>query len=480
LSLANKSVKGTVWTLLDIVLNKAIYFIATLILAGLLGPVEFGLIGMIMIFFTIGTTLVDSGLSVSLIRTSDPDDLEYSTIFYMNMGMSFVAYILIFAIAPLVAFFYSQPLLEPLIRVYCIGFIITALRIIPQCILVRDMNFKKIAILNFPGNIIGLIVGVWMAKNNYNVWSIVGLFLTTQLISTIMYLMFSSWKPKMKFSIPVMTKHWNFGFKLMLSAQLNTLFENIYNILIGKIYNVKSLGYYERAYTLNNYPISIISLIVSKVSLPLFSSIAYDESKLTSIYRKVMLMSFYISAPTMLGALVVAKPLLLTFLGSKWMPAVPFFQILCLANMLYPIHSLSVNILSVYGRSDLFFKLELVKKAILVLFVLVCMNFGIIGLVWSSVLSSIASLFLNIYYCGRLINYSTKEQLLDLSPTLIISIFMAFLIFVISNFIQDYHYLFQLVVQVISGIIIYTCISFVTKNESFIQLFNLIKKYDFK
>lgn len=476
MSLARQSVSGTFWTLLDIIFNKAIYFIATLILARLLGPNEFGLIGMIMVFFTIGTTMVDSGLSVSLIRTSNPDDTEYSTIFYSNLILSFIAYLIIFLGAPYVAVFYSQPILKSLIQIYCLGFIISALRMIAQVRLIRDMNFKKIAILNIPGNIIGLGVGVWMAVNQYKVWSIVGLYLSTQIVATIMYWLFISWRPKMVFSFEKMKYHWNFGYKLMLSAQLNTIFDNIYNILIGKFYSVESLGYYERAYTLNNYPVSILSGIISKVSLPLLAQISDDKQRTLIIYRKILMLSFYLSAPLMLGALVLAKPLFMLLLGEQWIPGVPFFQILCLAYMFYPIHSLNINILVVYRKSNLFLKLEVIKKFMVMVLVLVTINFGIFGLVWSSVIASFMALFINSHYSGDLISYYTKDQLKDLLPTLAISSLTAILMHFIYLFLDNGISIIQIILPSLIGAGFFVFLSFITKNESMSDLILLIKK----
>ncbi len=475
MSLVVKSVSGTIWTLLDIIFNKAIYFIATLVLARLLGPSEFGLIGMIMVFFTIGTALVDSGLSVSLVRTPNLDDVEYSTIFYMNLAMSLIAYLFVFLLAPFVADFYTQPILKSLIRIYCLGFIITALRMIAQAKLVIEMNFKKIAILNIPGNIIGLFVGVWMAINGFRVWSIVGLYLSTQIAATLMYWIFIKWRPKLIFSVEKMKHHWSFGYKLMISAQLNTVFDNIYNILIGKLYSVQSLGYYERAYTLNNYPVSILSGIISKVSLPLLSQISEDKQRTLKVYRKILMLSFFISAPLMLGALVLAKPLFILFLGEQWLPAVPFFQILCLAYMLYPIHSLNINILSVYGKSNLFLKLEIIKKVMVVVLVLVTVNFGIYGLVLSSVIASVAALFINTYYSGGLILYYTKDQLKDILPTLIISIFMAIVMYFVSVFLADYVSIVQIIVPATVGVSVFAFLSYITKNESLYNAISLIK-----
>ena len=475
MSLVFKSFSGTIWTLLDIIFNKAIYFIATLVLARLLGPSEFGLIGMIMVFFTIGTTLVDSGLSVSLVRTPNLDDTEYSTVFYMNLAMSLIAYLFVYVLAPFVADFYAQPILKPIIRIYCLGFIITALRIIAQAKLVREMNFKKIAILNVPGNIVGLVVGVWMAMNGYKVWSIVGLYLSTQIVATLMYWIFIEWKPKFIFSVAKMKYHYSFGYKLMISAQLNTVFDNIYNIIIGKLYNVQILGYYERAYTLNNYPVSILSGIISKVSLPLLSQISGDKQRTLKVYRKILMLSFFISAPLMLGALVLAKPLFILFLGEKWIPAAPFFQILCLAYMLFPIHSLHINILSVYGKSNLFLRLEIIKKLMGLILVLISVNFGIYGLIWSSVIASVAALFINTFYSGDLISYYTKDQLKDIMPTLMISIFMAIAMYFVCLLLGDYINIVQIVVTSMLGLFVFGILSYITKNESFFNLIFLLK-----
>jgi O-antigen/teichoic acid export membrane protein len=477
LSLIKKSISGTIWTFLDIAFNKSIYFFATLILARILGPNEFGLMGMILIFYTIGNTLIESGLTVSIIRTSNPDEVDYSTLYYMNLAISFIAYFIIFISGSFIANFYNQPILESLVKIYCLGFIVNAFRMIPNAILVKEMNFKKIALLNVPGNLIGLGLGIYMALNGYKVWSIVGLYLSTQIVTTLMYWMFVKWKPLFKFSKSKMKYHWGFGYKLMLSAQLNSIFDNIYNILIGKFYSVESLGYYERAYTLNNYPISVLSGIISKVTLPLLSKLADDKKKTKIVYRKLLMLTFYISAPLMLGLFVIAKPLFLLFLGDKWLEAVPFFQILCLGYFLYPIHSLNITILSVYGKSNLFLKLEIIKKLVVLILVFSSLNFGIYGLVWSSVIASFVALFINSFYSGKLIFYNTKSQLMDLMPTFIISLFMAiFMRFIYLLFENSDNYMLSLILPSIAGFCIFSILSFFTKNESMHDIFVLFKK----
>jgi O-antigen/teichoic acid export membrane protein len=466
LSLGIQTLNGVLWTLCDIVVNKSIYFISTILLARLLGPTEFGILGMILVFFAIGNTLIDSGLSVSIIRTANPSRIEYSTVFYLNIFISILAYLIVFFVAPLVADFYNEDSLVLLIRVYCLGFMITAIRIIPSAVLVKEMNFKKITIFNIPGNLVGLFVGVWMANNGYQVWSIVGLFLSTQILTSSIYLIFGKWKPGLFFEYKHVKHHWKFGYKLMVSGQVNTIFDNVNNILIGKLFGVQTLGYYERANTLSNYPMSVLAIITSKVSLPLFSNIVNDTEKARRVYRKVMLLSLYFTAPLMLGAIIIAEPLIIFFLGEKWKLSIAFFQILCLSYILIPIHSLNLNILSAFGRSDLFLRLELIKKAMFVLIVVIGLSFGVNGLLWSGVLSSVIALFINTHYSGRIINYSTREQLKDILPTLLLSASMFLILYVSKDLVSEYARLTQLFLLTLEGVLVFFGLSILTKNES--------------
>ena len=355
------------------------------------------------------------------------------------------------------------------------SFIINAFRFIPQVQLLREMNFKKLTILNIPGNIIGLILSIWLANNGFKILSIVGLHLATQIVSTLMFWIFNSWKPKLLFSVPKMRKHMSFGYKLMLSAQLNTLFENIYNLIIGRYYSIQILAYYERANTFANYPVSILSGIINKVSLPMFSNLSEDINRTLSSYKKILKLSFYISTPLMLGALVLAKPLFFFILGKPWMSAAPFFQILCLSYLLYPIHALNINILSIYGRSDLFLKLEVIKKCIVLIFIFLSLSFGVYGLLWSSVISSFVALFINTYYSGSIINYFIKDQLKDILPTLFYSIIMAITMFLTYNLLNAFPIHIQLFIPSFIGLIVYFTISYFTNDESLRFILYLIR-----
>ena len=465
---------GAIWTFIDILINKGAYFIATIILAGILGPKEFGLLGMIMLFISIGNTLIDSGMSTSLIRSNNVTENEYSTVFITNIVMSVLVYLILFFIAPFIASFYEQPILINVIKWYCLGFVITSLRSIHNVKLMKEMEFRKIMILNLPGIIISVIVAIWMGYKGYGIWSLVSLFLINQFISTVLFWLFIKWKPSFYFDFANYKDHFKFGYKLTLSALLNTVFENIYNILIGKFYNVKTLGFYERAYTFNNYPVSILSGIILKVSLPSLTSIKGDEVRLQKAYKSIMQMSFLISASGLAFAALLAHQIVKLVLGEQWLALVPLFQVLSISFMFYPIHSLNINILSVFGRSDLFLKLEVVKKIMILTVVAICFNFGVIGLVWSSVINSILALIINTHYSGRFLNYPTKNQLLDLLPTLATVLVTVSIVYGFQMVIAPTNLILQIVISFVIGLLTILIISERTNLTPYLHIKELI------
>ena len=465
---------GAIWTFIDILINKGAYFIATIVLAGILGPKEFGLIGMIMLFVSIGNTLIDSGMSTSLLRSNNVTEKEYSTVFITNILMSVLVYLILFFIAPFIASFYEQPILINVIKWYCLGFVITSLRSIHNVKLMKEMEFRKITILNLPGIIISVIVAIWMGYKGYGIWSLVSLFLINQFISTVLFWLFIKWKPSFYFDFANYKDHFKFGYKLTLSALLNTVFENIYNILIGKFYNVKTLGFYERAYTFNNYPVSILSGIILKVSLPSLTSIKSDEVRLQKAYKSIMQMSFLISASGLAFAALLAHQIVKLFLGDQWLALVPLFQVLSISFMFYPIHSLNINILSIFGRSDLFLKLEVVKKIMILIVVAICFNFGVIGLVWSSVINSILALIINTHYSGRFLNYPTKNQLLDLLPTLATVLVTVSVVYGFQLAIAPTNLILQIVLSFVIGLLTILIISERTNLTPYLHIKELI------
>ncbi len=476
MSLKKQTFSGLLWTFADTFLLKGVSFIAIIILARLLGPREFGLIGMISVFIAIGTSLVDSGLSSSIIRTSDTDDSDFSTVFYLNLIISFLVYIILFFGAPFIAEFYHQEVLTNIIRLYCFSFIISAFSAVQLAILDKEMQFRRIMQYNIPGILIGVIVGITLGYFGYGVWSIVMMYLTTQTVQSIVLWSFSNWKPTKTFSREKMKFHYKFGYKLMLSGLLDTVFKNIYNVLIGKFFSVQSLGYYERANTFNEYPVTIITGIINKVSYPLLSKIQNDRERISYVYKQMLQLTFFVTTPLMLGAAAVSKPLFLLVLGEQWSPAVPLFKIICLASIFYPIHSFNISVLKVYGRSDLFLKLEIYKKIIVIISIIIAFQFGILGLVWSSVISSFIALLINTHYSSDIIKYSTKRQLLDMLPVFLISS----LVFVIMTFLviqlEMISIYLQIIVPSVVGILFYLTINYIISSTPLMFALKLIKE----
>ncbi len=472
MSLKEQSINGAFWTFIDILVNRGGYFIATILLARILGPKEFGLLGMIMIFVAIGNTLIDSGMSSSLLRTKDVTEKDYSTVFITNILMSMFVYVLLFVTAPYIASFYNQIILTEIIRWYCLGFVISSFRSIHNVKLMKEMKFKMITYLNLPGNIISVSIGVWLGFSGYGVWSLIWLFLINQIICTISFWIFIKWRPILDFDFKNYKYHFNFGYKLVIAAQLNTIFDNIYNILIGKFYDVKTLGFYERAYTFNNYPISVLSGIISKVSLPSMTLIKEDKDRLQKVYKNMMQMSFFISSTCLAFISLMAYQIIELFLGKQWLPLAPMFQVLTIAFAFYPIHSLNINILSIYGRSDLFLKLEIAKKIMVFIVVLICMNFGVMGLVWSSVITSFLALFINSYYSSKFLNYSTGKQLTDLVPTILIVGLTLVIVLILNKFIDST----SLIVQIFQSFIIALFVLVVLSEIIVLKPYNIFKE----
>lgn len=476
MSLKKQTLSGLVWTVTDTFIFRGSAFLASIYLARILGPAEFGLIGMISIFVAIGTSLVDSGLSTSLIRTKDADDKDFSTVFYLNLGLSAIVYLFIYFLAPYVAQFYRQEILIAIMRLYCLSFIITAFSAVQLARLNAEMNFKKITILGIPGTILGIIVGVVLGNLGYGAWSIVMMYLTTQVVRSISLWISSKWRPTLTFSTVKAKYHYGFGYKLMLSGLINTTFNYIYNILIGRFYSPQTLGHYERSRALNDYPSSVLTGVITRVTYPILAKIQDDKQRIADVYKKMLRIMFFVVAPLMLLAAAVAKPLFLLVLGKEWLPAVPLFQVLTLAFMFYPVHVLNLNIFKVFGRTDLFLKLEIIKKVVIVINVLIAFQFGLMGLVWSSVFNSIFALIINTYYSSEMLDYSTVQQLKDMFFTLVYALLMFAIVVSVIKQMEHLNLLLQIITGAVVGITFYIGINYVLKTYPLRYGLKLIKE----
>ena len=467
---------SAMWSLINSFFLKGSVFFVSLFLARIIGPESFGLIGMITVFIYLGNIIQESGLSESIVRTQDVTDKDLSTVFYTNIIMSILIYGVFYISAPLIADFFEQNILLSLVRVYCLSFILNAFSSVHIALLNQQMNFKKITLISMPSYLVGSLIGIWMALNNHGVWSIVYMNLFIRFLQSVFFWFFTNWKPSFTFSMVHFKIHYGFGYKLMLSGIVETAFNHIYNIIIGKYFSVIQLGYFERANSLKTYPVTTLSGIIHKVTLPLLSGLQDDKILMTAVYRKMLRISFFIIAPTMLGFAAIATPLFNIILGEEWVKAIPFFRILCLSAIFYPVHAFNVNIFKVVGRSDLFLKTVVIKKVLVFASVLISINFGIYALIWSTLINNVLALFINVYFNRNLMEYSAIEQLRDLLATTFTTVSMAFIIFQITSSLIEFNDYLTVLISIVSGAIIYIILSYIFNKELLNTTFNLFKK----
>ncbi|SFL58944.1 Membrane protein involved in the export of O-antigen and teichoic acid [Porphyromonadaceae bacterium KH3CP3RA] len=451
-SLKNKALKGVSWSFIDNIAGTGITFVVGLVLARLLSPAEFGIIGMITIFIAISNSIIDSGFSNALIRRLDATDKDYNTIFIFNFGVSLLLYLLLYISSPAISHFYNEPLLIPVTRAVGLVLICNALGIIQRTLLVKAVNFKiqaKISLIASSGS--GLI-GIGLALYGLGIWSLVVQQVSRQLLNTLFLWIFNTWRPSLQFSTKNFNELFGFGSKLMISGIIDTVYQNIYYLIIGKFYTPNQLGHYTRAEQFKNIFSQNLTAVVQRVSYPVLSSIQNEEERLLSAYRKIIRTTMMVTFACILGMAAVAKPLILVLIGEKWLPAVTYLQIMSFAAMLYPLHAINLNILQVKGRSDLFLKLEIYKKLLAVIPISLGIFLGIEYLLLGSVFISFIAFFLNSYYSGPLINYTSLQQVKDIFPTFVISIVTAGIMWTIS-FLTWNNWII-LAIQMCSGIVI--------------------------
>jgi O-antigen/teichoic acid export membrane protein len=476
--LKQKALSGVLWTGLQQFSTQGISFIVSIILARLLLPEEFGLIAMIGVFMGIGAMLMQAGLGSSLIRTDHPTQEDYSTVFFFNLAGSVFMYLLIFLAAPYIAAFYQQEILIEIIRWYGSIFIINAFALVQTTRLTKLLDFKTQLQVSIPATIFSGIVGVSLAYLGYGVWSLVVMAIAQAFASALQLWIVAKWQPTWVFNKQKFQYHFNYGYKLTLSGLLDTLFNNAYVLLIGKFFAPAQVGFYNRADTLKQLPVGNIGAILGKVTFPLFAAIKNDDIRLKNVYKKMMQVVVFLVAIVLLLMAALAEPLFRFLFTEKWLPAVPYFQILCWNGILYPIHSYNLNILKVKGRSDLFLKLEILKKVMITIVIAISFQYGIYGLLYGSVVTSVLAFFINTHYTGKFLNYTAWEQAKDIVPTIVLATFSSALVVVLDLFLQQIRLLdvFRLIIGGLFGVLLYVFLAFLFKMTAFTELKNLIKK----
>lgn len=467
-SLKNKTIKGVGWSFGGSAASYGIQFIVGIVLARLLSPEEYGLIGVIAIFITIFNGIVDSGFTSALIRKNNATDKDYNTAFLTNLSFSVVLFAVLYFCAPYIADFFKNPRLVALTRVMGFSLILNALSMIQVALLTKDIDFKTQTKCSVYSSLLSGVVGVVMAFGGFGVWALVGQQLSKATFNTFFLWFFRHWRPSFTFSIQSFKELWNYGWKLLVSGILNNLWNQLYQVVVGKVYTPITLGYYTKANEYVNLVSQNLTGVVQKVSFSTLSKLQEDNSVLKRGYQRVIRVTMLVAFVLVLGLAACGKQFILVLIGEKWLPCVPFLQIICFQMVLYPLHALNLNALQVKGRSDLFLKLEIIKKIIGVIPILLGVFVGIYSMLITSVFTGMISYYLNAYYTAPLLDYGIKEQVKDILPSFGVAMAMAVPVFAMS-FISMSPYII-LPLQIITGATITIVICEATKLPEYIEI----------
>lgn len=469
-----KAARGLFWSSVDRFSSQGISFVFSIFLARILDISDYGIVAMIVVFMAVAQTFVDSGFSSALIRKPDLNEEDKSTAFYFNIVVGLACYGILFIASPLIAVFYDEPLLSPIIRVTGLSIVFNSLCVVQRALFTIAVDFKTQAIISLVCTVISGVVGLVMAYNGYGVWALVAQSTSSTFLNFVLLWFCSRWRPITGFSKASFRYLFNFGSKLLVSGLLDTLYNNAYPIVIGKFYNSAQLGLYSRAQGYASLPSSNITGILQRVTFPVLSLMQDDDEKLANNYRRLLRMSAFVVFPLMIGLAAIADPLIRVLITSKWVGCIIYLQIICFGMMLYPIHALNLNLLQVKGRSDLFLRLEIVKKIIGVCTLCITIPFGITAMCIGLVVVSVIALYINTYYTGKLLRLSFLKQIKDLAPFFILSILVGLLMYYAP--ISIYNDFYRLVLGVLIGIVSYVGLSALFKIKEFNEIISLIRK----
>lgn len=448
-SLKSRTLHGVGWSALQSVLNYGISFVVGIVLARLLDPSEYGLIGMAFIFITLSTVIADSGLTNSLIRKTDATDEDYQTVFSVNLAISVLLYVVLFFGAGLIADFFREPRLVMVVRVLGVLVIINAFSQIQRTILTKRIDFKSQTKVSIVAAVVSGVTGIAMAYKGFGVWALITQQLVQTVVRTAAYWIYTQWIPHFRFSKERFLEHFDFGWKLLISNIISAFFKETTNAVIGRYYSVQSLGYYAKSRRITEIFSINLTESVNRVTYPVMSEMKSDPLRLLSAYRRMIRTTMLPTFFCMLMLTAVAQPLILTLIGEKWLPSVGMVQVLCFYLMLYPLHAINLNMLQVAGRSDLYLKLEVIKDVLLVIPLTLGMTKGIYWMLWGYVFLGFVAYWLNARYSGRFVCYSFLQQVKDILPGFGIAVISSATAWTIT--LLPLHCYLQLAMQVMSG-----------------------------
>ena len=467
--LKSKTLHSLFWSFLESGGREAIQFVISIILARLLLPEQFGLIAMLAIFMTVAQSFIDSGFGAALIQKQDASRVDESSIFYFNIAVGLVTAGLLCLAAPWIASFYKIPQLALITRILSLNLIINPFCLVQISLLTKRLDFRTQMKISMTAMLLSGGVGIAMAYQGFGVWSLVAQSICSNVFRTALLWMVYSWKPMLVFSYASLRSMFAFGSKLFMSGLLETTFNNIYLLVIGKVYSPIDLGFYSRAKRIVLMPTQNIFGSVAKVTFPAFSAIQGDKPRLKRGVSEALKAMSLVNFPLMIGLAVCAKPLVRVLLTDKWLPTVPYLQLLCFVGLLYPLHVIHLKVLTAQGRSDLYFRLEIIKKLTAVVAIALTYRWGIIVMIYGQIAQSAIGYYLNSYYTGKLLKYPITEQIVDFLPTLGLAALMGGAMFAL-NWTPIQSLVILLSLQVATGVVLFTALSWIFKLSSFVSI----------
>lgn len=467
MSLKQKTVSGLLWSFVDTMAGQGITFVVGIILARLLTPREFGLIGMITVFIAVSESFINSGFSSALIRKKDCTDTDFSTVFFFNLAAGILFFLLLFFSAPSISGFFNEPELTAILQVLGIVLIIDSLTLIQRTILTKRIDFKLQARISVIASIGSGIVAIGMAFYGFGVWALVAQRIIKQGLHSLFLWLWNRWKPLLVFSKESFKELFGFGSKLLISGLIDTIYNNVYYLVIGKYFSAQELGFYTKADEFKNLPSSNLTGIIGRVTYPALSTLQDDIPRLKNNYQKLMRVVMFITFNLMMGLAAVAESLINTLIGNKWEPTIIYLQMLCFIGMMYPLHALNLNMLQIQGRSDLFLKLEVIKKIIAIPTIVIGVFFGIKIMIVGMMVNTLIAYYLNSYWSGVKIGYSFKQQVKDILPSFFLALTMGVTVYFIG-LLLPFSYPIKLIIQIIFGALFVLVISEVTKFRDYI------------
>ena len=473
-SLKEKTVKGMMWSSIDRFSTQGIQFVFSILIARLLLPSDYGVVAMLNIFLAVSQTFIDSGFGTALIRKLDRTEVDFSTVFYFNIAVSLFFYGVLWLASPYIAAFYDIPLLEDVTKVVALTLVFSSLSGIQNAKLAINLDFKKRAKISVSTTVLTGAVGLWLAYNGYGVWALVVQSVFSALLRSMLLWAWVRWLPRLVFSWSSFREMFSFGSKLLASALLDTVYNNVTTLVVGKVFSSSTLGLYSRANGLAQYPSSNITGVLQGVTFPVLSSIQNEPERLANAYKRFLRLSAFIIFPLMVGLAAVADPLIRIVLTDKWEGAIYLLQIICFSMMWYPIHAINLSLLQVKGRSDFFLKVEIIKKIQGVIVLCITVPMGIVAMCYGGVVSSLLCLIYNAYYTQKLIGYGYVAQMKDLFHILAHALVMGIGVWCIVQTCDSLW--LQLSVGVVAGMVYYIAGAYLMRFEELQELLALLHK----